>query len=100
MALLLAQPDASRGVLRVHDLRVDFDQRRQGLGSALMYQAITEARTRELRAVAAETRTDNHAAARFLSKLGFDLTGLDLQRNSNHDLVKEAVTLFWYVSLD
>lgn len=99
VALLLAQPEPGRGVLRVHDLRVDFDQRRQGLGSALMYQAITDARTRELRAVAAESRTDNHPAANFLSKLGFDLAGVDLQRFSNHDLVKEAAALFWYVAL-
>ena len=64
--------------------------------SGLMYQAVTKARTRALPAVAAETRTDSQAAARFLSKLGFDLADVDLQRFSNHDLVKEAVALFWY----
>lgn len=95
-ALLVAQPDVARGVLRVADVRVDFEQRRQGLGTVLMYQAITEARNRELRAVTAETRTDNVPAARFLMKLGFDLAGLDAQRYSNHDLVKEAVALYWY----
>ena len=39
-------------------------------------------------------------AARFLLKCGFDLTGLDASRFSNHDLVKERVTLHWYAALD
>jgi hypothetical protein len=39
-------------------------------------------------------------AARFLLKAGFDLCGVDTHFSSNHDLVKEAVSLFWYASLD
>ncbi len=35
-----------------------------------------------------------------LAKSGFELAGVDDHRNSNHDLVKEAVTLFWYAPLD
>ena len=31
---------------------------------------------------------------------GFDLRGLDAARFSNHDLVKERVTLHWYAALD
>src|SRR3954463_9019563 len=60
VALAAAMPDPSRGALRIIELRVDFDQRRLGLGSALLYSLINEARTRELRAVMAETTTDNH----------------------------------------
>lgn len=100
MATLVAQPDAALGILNVTDLRVDFDRRRQGLGTALMYQAITAAREQGLRAVRVETRTDNLPAAHFLQKLGFDIAGIDVKRHSNHDLVKEAATLFWYVALD
>ena len=99
-ALLLAQPQPQHGTLRVIDLRVDFDFRREGLASAFLYQAITEARERGLRAVTAETLTDNLPAARLLSKCGFDLAGVDTQRRSNHDLVKEAASLLWYVALD
>ena len=40
--------------------------------------------------MAAESTTDNLPAARFLLKCGFDLAGLDAQRFSNHDLVKES----------
>ncbi|HSZ55857.1 MAG TPA: GNAT family N-acetyltransferase [Tepidisphaeraceae bacterium] len=100
VATLLARPEPQFRTMRIVDLRVDFEHRREGLASAMIYQLITESRSRELRAVAAETRTDNFPAARFLSKCGFDLAGLDSRRYTNHDLVKEAATLFWYASLD
>ena len=100
VALLVAREEPQFRTLRVIDLRVDFEHRRQGVGSAMIYQAITEARNRQLRAVSAESRTDNYPAACFLNKCGFDLTGLDARRYTNHDLVKEAVTLFWHASLD
>jgi GNAT superfamily N-acetyltransferase len=100
VALLVASPDYPHKTMRVHDLRVDFDHRRQGLATALLYQAVSTAREGEYRAVSAETTTDNFPAAQLLAKCGFDVAGLDARRNTNHDLVKEAVTLFWYASLD
>jgi ribosomal protein S18 acetylase RimI-like enzyme len=100
VALLIAQADTARSVLEIHDLRVDHDFRRQGIGSALIYQAIPAARDGELRAVAIQSRTNNLPAARLLQKCGFELAGLDTRRDTNHDLVKESVSLFWYASLD
>ena len=100
VGMLLAQAEPEYGTIRVHDLRVDFDQRRQGLATAMMYQVIATAREQGLRAVTAESTTDNLPAAQFLLKCGFDLTGLDARRFSNHDLVKESVTLHWYAALD
>jgi ribosomal protein S18 acetylase RimI-like enzyme len=97
-AALVARP--AGGVLRLLDLRVDYDFRRQGVGAAMLYRSIQEARERELRAVMTVTRTDNVLAAHFLLKGGFELAGLDLRMWSNHDLVKESVGLFWYASLD
>ncbi len=99
-ALLLAQPQPEFRTLRLIDLRVDYDFRREGLATAMLFQAINLAREQELRAVTAESLTDNIPAARLLTKCGFDLAGLDAQRHSNHDLVKEAVSLLWYASLD
>jgi len=99
-ALLLAQVQPLHGTLKLLDLRVDYDHRREGLATALMYQLIQAARDNELRAVAAETRANNFPANQLLAKLGFELSGVDTQRHSNHDLVKEAVTLFWYAALD
>jgi len=100
VAMLLAQPQPQYGTLRVVDLRVDFDYRREGLGQALLFQAINHARDLELRAVTAETRTDNIPAARLLSKCGFEIAGVDTHRHSNHDLVKEVASLLWYAALD
>jgi N-acetylglutamate synthase-like GNAT family acetyltransferase len=99
VASLVAQPQPANSTLRLLDLRVDHDQRGQGLGSALLFQSIQQARELELRAMAAQTKTNNVSAANFLLKRGFDLAGLDTHLQSNHDLVKESVTLFWYAAL-
>lgn len=96
LAFLLAQPDPAHRVLRLLDLRVDHDYRRQGMGTALGYMLSQHARDKDLRAVSAETLSDNLTSAHFLSKLGFHLSGLDTCRQSNHDLVKERATLIWY----
>src|SRR6185503_9972625 len=75
VALAVAQPEVQNKTLRLIDLRVDFDFRRQGLGSALLYQVISHARETAMRAVAARTLTNNLPAAQFLLKAGFDLCG-------------------------
>lgn len=100
VGLLLAQTQAEFGTLHVVDLRIDFDMRRQGLATAMMYQAIAEARQRSLRAVKVECDTSNVPANRLFAKLGFALAGIDTHRRSNHDLVKESAALFWYAALD
>ena len=100
VALAVAVPEPALGTLRLVELRVDFDMRREGLASALLYAVITAAKDQGLRAVSAATTTDNMPAARVLAKCGFEVTGLDERRTTNHDLVKETVTLFWYASLD
>ena len=98
VAAMLAQPQAD--LLKLLDLRVDFDYRRQGLATAMLYHVIGAARELHLRAVSAESRANNDPANQLLVKLGFHLAGLDSHRHSNHDLVKEAVTLLWYADLD
>ena len=100
VALAVAQPWVENKALRLIDLRVDYDFRRQGLGTALLYQLIARARDSQMRAVTARTLTNNFPAAQFLLKAGFDLGGVDTHFLSNHDLVKEAVSLFWYAALD
>jgi RimJ/RimL family protein N-acetyltransferase len=100
VALLLAQVKQTHSTLKLMDLRVDYEHRREGLATGLVYQLIQSARDLGLRAVAAETRTNNFPANQLMAKLDFQLAGIDTQRHSNHDLVKEAVTLFWYTALD
>jgi ribosomal protein S18 acetylase RimI-like enzyme len=98
VAAALGAP-AETGIFRLIDLRVDFDFRRQGLASAMMFQIIQEARQRELRAVMVESAADDFPMLEFLAKLGFEPAGLDTHYRSNHDLVKESVVLFFYLTL-
>ena len=100
VGLMVAQPDPARQTLVLHDLRIDYDFRRQGVAAALLFQLIQFARDSGLRAVMTESKTNNLPAAKLLTKCGFDLAGVDTHRNSNHDLVKEAATLLWYAALD
>jgi len=100
VASLLAQPQRSNRTLRLIDVRVDYDDRRQGIGLAMLCRSIQAAQEQQLRAVTARTLSNNVPAGQFLLKAGFDLAGLDLQLHSNHDLLKEAVALFWYAPLD
>lgn len=99
-AALLARPRIERGTLHIVDVRVDYEFRRQGIGMAMVYQVIQHARESELRAVSIHTQTNNLPACALLAKCGFELSGLDTRRQSNHDMVKEAATLFWYAALD
>ena len=99
-ALLVARPNPARGTLEIIDLRVDYDYRRQGLATAMLFQTVQAAREAGHRAVHAQSQADNAPAAHLLLKCGFELAGLDTQRSSNHDLVKESVTLFWYVDVE
>ena len=100
VGLLIAQPRHENRTLEIVDLRIDFEHRRQGLATAMIYQTIGSARESELRASMARTRTNNFPANQFLAKSAFDLSGIDTRRYSNHDLVKEVATLIWYASLD
>jgi GNAT superfamily N-acetyltransferase len=99
VAAAVAQPQPGHATMRLLDVRVDYDFRRQGIASAMAFQIIQETRDADLRAVAAEVLTSNFPANQFLLKIGFDLSGIDVRRHSNHDMVKESATLFWYAAL-
>src|SRR5215213_3373555 len=100
VAVLLAHHRPERQTLHLVDLRIDYEQRRQGVATAMVYQLIAAAREMDVRAVSAETQTNNVPANQLLAKCGFELSGVDTRRHSNHDVVKEAATLFWYATLD
>jgi|SRR5687767_146025 len=100
VALLVAQQRPDRQTFHIHDIRTDYDQRREGIATAMIYQVIAAARDLGFRAVSAETATNNLPAGQLLSKCGFDLAGVDTKRHTNHDVVKESATLFWYAGLD
>jgi len=100
VGLIIAQPRHDQQTLEVIDLRIDYEHRREGVATAMIYQAINFARERELRAVTMQTRTNNFPASQFLLKSSFALSGIDTKRHSNHHVVKEAATLIWYAALD
>jgi ribosomal protein S18 acetylase RimI-like enzyme len=100
VALAMAQAKPERGTMELLDLRVDYDQRRQGLATVMIYQIIQAAKDQSLRAVSAETRTSNLPANMLLQKLAFEMAGVDTHRHSNHDMVKESATIFWYAALE
>ena len=100
IALLLAQARPANRTLQLLDVRVDYDFRKQGLGSALLYQAIQSARDAGLRAVSASTVSNNQPAAQFLIKAGFEPAGLDTHDSTNQDLAQQSVKLLWYAPLD
>ena len=100
---LLARPrpgaDGQSSTLDLLDVRVDYDFRRQGIASALLFQTIAAARG-ERRAIYAEVPSNNLPASKLLEKLAFEAAGLDVMRHGNHDLVKEQATIFWYLALE
>ena len=100
VAVVVAQTQHEHQTMKVLDLRVDYDMRRQGIGSVLMFQVMQHAKDQELRAVAVETRTGNTPINRLLQKLAFEIGGVDTHRHTNHDMVKESATLFWYAAMD
>ncbi|MBV8781577.1 MAG: GNAT family N-acetyltransferase [Phycisphaerae bacterium] len=94
----IVRPDLN--VLHVIDIRVDSDHRREGLATAMLFKLTQWARDGQRRALYAEAIANNMPANQLLMKCGFDLSGLDIRRTSNHDLAREITTLFWYASLD
>jgi GNAT superfamily N-acetyltransferase len=95
-----AVSDPQTSTLRLIDLRVDFDHRRQGLASAMLFQLISFAREQGLRAVMTTAQADDFPAMQLLAKLNFEPAGLDTHFRSNHDLVKESVVLFFYLATE
>ena len=100
LGTLIAQPRPELKTLHLLDLRVDYDYRRQGTGTALACAAIGHTKEFDLRAITAETTMQNDPAIQLLRKLAFEPAGLDTHRFSNHDLVKERATLLWCLPLD
>ena len=82
LATLLAMPRDGEQALELMDVRVDYDERRQGFGSALVFALLSKAREDEaVRAVTATVPADNVPVQRLLSSLGFDLIGIERGRS-------------------
>ena len=80
----------------ITDLAVHRPCRRRGAGRALVDAALEFARSRGLRALWVEPRTDNAEAIDFYLSLGFRLSGFNDRMYSNRDHEDGRVTLLMY----
>ena len=79
--------------LRITNLLVYEEYRRQGLGSLLMSKAFEVGQLSHARMVVLETQTCNRKAIDFYSKMGFKPIGFDLYSYTNLDTEKTEVRL-------
>jgi ribosomal protein S18 acetylase RimI-like enzyme len=99
IALLDAEVEGWRRVLKVWNLLVDEQYRGQGLGTKLMQQATEFATQSNCRAISVEAQATNWPALCFYTKLGFQICGVDHHFYTNRDLERKEVALFLYREL-
>lgn len=93
IALIETEPEEWSNRLRVTELWVHANHRREGLGRALMETAWEQARLERRRAVILETQSCNVNAVDFYLHIGFTLIGLDACCYQNNDLDRKEVRL-------
>ena len=71
----------------------DFENRRRGLGQALMNTILREAESAKARMAVLETQTCNENAIAFYRRNGFEIIGFDLYSYSNDDPEKCEVRI-------
>ncbi len=80
-------------VLRVTNILIDENHRRQGIGKKLMNYVKRLAKDENYRLILLETQTCNIKAIDFYRNQGFTLIGLNLADYTNHDIEKNEVRL-------
>lgn len=80
-------------VLRIWEIHVNEEMKKQGIGSRLIDSAKNRAKELGARAVVLETQTSNFPAIQFYLKNGFKLTGFDMISYSNNDVAKKEVRI-------
>lgn len=81
----------------IEDVVVDIHFRKRGIGQALMKEAITWAKGKQLAGIMVETQNNNVAACRFYERCGFKLGGMDrfLYKGISKDV--DEIALYWYL---
>lgn len=93
VAAIETNPEEWSNRLRITELWVSREYRKQGLGHALMEIAKEKARNGKRRAVILETQSSNVNAIDFYQHEGFTLIGLDTCCYRNDDLERKEVRL-------
>jgi len=81
----------------VEDIAVDVHFRRDGVGRALMNQAIVWAKAKQLPGIMLETQNNNVPACRFYEHCGFTLGGFDRYLYKGIHKDTEEIALYWYL---
>ena len=85
------------GYTYIEDIAVDIHFRRQGIGTALMRQAVNWAQGRNHPGIMLETQNNNVAACKFYEKCGLILGGFDRFLYRGINKYTEEIALFWYL---
>ena len=85
------------GFCLIEDLEVDVNWRRQGVGTALIQQAILWTRKNKLPGIMLETQNNNVPACVLYEKNGFVLGGYDKNLYKAIDPQTREIALFWYL---
>ena len=99
VALLDAEVESWRRVLKVWNLLVDEEHLRQGIGTELMQRARQFAAQNRCRAISVEAQATNWPALCFYMKMGFEVCGVDDHFYTNRDLERKEVALYLYREL-
>lgn len=100
LAVIEIWPELWNNRLRVTELWVDEEYRRQGIGRSLMDIAKAQAKRKKRRAIVLETQSCNENAIAFYRAQGFTLIGFDACCYGNHDIDKREVRLEMGLLLD
>jgi ribosomal protein S18 acetylase RimI-like enzyme len=99
IGFLDAEIESWRKVVKVWNILVDQEHRRQGIGTELMRRAQEFATKNSCRALVVETQTTNWPALNFYLKMGFQICGVDDHFYTNRDPERKEVALFLYREL-
>jgi streptothricin acetyltransferase len=82
----------------VDGIEVDLHFRKQGVGRAMMQQAVDWAKARNLPGIMLETQNNNVAACRFYENFGFRLHGFDTHLYKGMNPNTDEIALYWYLN--
>ena len=85
------------GYAYIDSIAVDSKYRHQGLGRALIQQAIEWAKTKGFPGLMLETQDNNVPACGFYERCGFELRGFDTHLYKAQDPSTEEIALYWYL---
>lgn len=85
------------GYAYIDSIAVDSKYRNQGVGRALIKQAIGWAKTKGFPGLMLETQDNNVTACHFYESCGFELRGFDTHLYKALDPSTDEIALYWYL---